>query len=72
MGDESRFWDRHAAGYARRPVADEASYQHKLSVTRRHLRPEMRLLEVGCGTGTTAIATPRMSRISGASISRPA
>ena len=49
------FWDRHAEGYARRPVADEASYQRKLEVTRAYLRPGMRVLELGCGTGSTAL-----------------
>ena len=53
---ETRFWDRIAERYARRPVADEAAYQRKLAVTRERLRPDMELLEVGCGTGSTAIA----------------
>ena len=50
-----RFWDRIAERYARRPVADEATYQEKLRVTREHLQPDMRVLEFGCGTGSTAI-----------------
>ncbi|MGY9054819.1 MAG: class I SAM-dependent methyltransferase [Alphaproteobacteria bacterium] len=53
---EARFWDRHAKGYARKPVPDEAVYQHKLEVTRRYLRPDMQILEFGCGTGSTALA----------------
>ena len=53
---KTRFWDRIAARYAKRPVADEAAYQRKLEVTRELLRPDMELLEVGCGTGSTAIA----------------
>lgn len=52
----SKFWDRHAKGYAKRPVADEASYQKKLAITRDYLKPHMKALELGCGTGTTAIA----------------
>lgn len=55
MATAVRFWDRHAAGYARRPVADEASYRRKLEETRGYLAPEMSVLEVGCGTGTTAL-----------------
>lgn len=54
MGDE-RFWDRLADKYARQPIADEAAYQTKLQITRSYLRPEMDLLEFGCGTGGTAI-----------------
>lgn len=55
MAQPTSFWDRIAEGYARRPVADEASYQRKLEVTRGYLRPDMAVLEFGCGTGTTAI-----------------
>ena len=56
MSQTSKFWDRLAEGYAKRPVADETSYQKKLQVTREYLRPDMKLLEFGCGTGSTAIA----------------
>jgi len=55
MTDSSRFWDRIAARYARKPVADEAAYQKKLTVTREYLRPDMEVFEFGCGTGSTAI-----------------
>jgi 2-polyprenyl-3-methyl-5-hydroxy-6-metoxy-1,4-benzoquinol methylase len=55
MGDD-RFWDRLADRYARQPIADEAAYQRKLQITRDHLRPDMTLLEFGCGTGGTAIS----------------
>ncbi len=51
----ARFWDRFAERYARRPVPDEAIYQRKLAHTRSLLRPDMVVLEVGCGTGTTAL-----------------
>lgn len=50
-----RFWDRIADRYARKPVADEAAYRTKLRVTRAHLRPDMEVLEIGCGTGSTAL-----------------
>ena len=55
MTRPSRFWDRHAKGYAKRPVADEAAYRKKLEVTQDHLKPDMEVLELGCGTGTTAL-----------------
>lgn len=55
MGDR-QFWDKIAAKYAARPVGDEAAYQRKLDETRALLRPDMSLLEIGCGTGTTALA----------------
>ncbi|MCB2073334.1 MAG: class I SAM-dependent methyltransferase [Novosphingobium sp.] len=52
----ARFWDRISEKYAGQPVADEAAYQEKLRITREYLRPEMEVLEIGCGTGSTAIA----------------
>jgi ubiquinone/menaquinone biosynthesis C-methylase UbiE len=56
MAQSSRFWDRIANRYARKPVADEAAYQRKLAVTRDYLRPDMEVLEFGSGTGSTAIS----------------
>ncbi len=56
MMDRSiRFWDRIAERYSNRPIADEAAYQKKLQVTREYFRPDMEVLEFGCGTGSTAI-----------------
>lgn len=56
MTNRHRFWDRMAAHYSRQPIADEAAYQEKLRITRSYLRPDMELVEFGCGTGGTAIA----------------
>ena len=56
MADPTAFWNRIAARYARRPIADEAAYRTKLDRTRAILSPEMRVLELGCGTGSTALA----------------
>ena len=70
MTHSSRFWDRMAARYARAPVADEAAYQKKLAVTREYLRPDMEVLEFGCGTGSTAIANaPHVKEIRAIDIS---
>ena len=55
MTDATLFWDRIADKYAARPVGDEAAYERKLAITRNHLRPDMDVLEIGCGTGSTAI-----------------
>lgn len=56
MHQPSKFWDKIAERYAKKPVADEAAYQKKLQVTRDYLRPDMEVLEFGCGTGSTGIA----------------
>ncbi|MGJ8585221.1 MAG: class I SAM-dependent DNA methyltransferase [Marinosulfonomonas sp.] len=70
MHKDAKFWDRFAARYARTAVADEDSYQKKLAKTREYLRPESRVLEFGCGTGTTAIShAPFAQHILGVDIS---
>ena len=56
MPRAARFWDRIAEGYAKQPVPDETIYQRKLQITRGYLRPDMTVLEFGCGTGSTALA----------------
>lgn len=53
---DSQFWDRHAKGYAKRPVKDQEAYQKKLNLTQERLTPDMRVLEFGCGSGTTALS----------------
>ena len=55
MNDTAKFWDRTAARYAKSPVGDEQTYQRKLAETQALFSPDMRVLEFGCGTGTTAI-----------------
>ncbi len=71
MAQPNRFWDRHAKGYAKRPVTDEAAYRRKLKVTQDYLTPGMEVLEMGCGTGTTAlIHAPFVQHITGIDISR--
>ena len=56
MDRETAFWNKLADKYSRRPIADEAAYEKKLDVTRQYFEPDMEVLEIGCGTGTTAIA----------------
>jgi ubiquinone/menaquinone biosynthesis C-methylase UbiE len=55
MTTATRFWDRAAAKYARTPIKDEAAYARTLERTCAHLTSADRVLEVGCGTGTTAL-----------------
>jgi len=49
------FWDKIAEKYYRQPIGDQAAYRHKLEVTRSFLSPDFEVLEIGCGTGSTAI-----------------
>ena len=55
MAQSTKFWDKIADRYLKQPIADEAAYQKKLQVIREYLPPEMEVLEIGCGTGSTAI-----------------
>ncbi|MFV2002261.1 MAG: class I SAM-dependent methyltransferase [Paracoccaceae bacterium] len=55
MAQSTKFWDRMAKRYARSPVSNQDAYQQKLKVTQQYFRPDMEVLEFGCGTGTTAI-----------------
>lgn len=53
--DPARFWNRMAARYARAPMRAPDAYAATLDRVRAHLKPGDRVLELGCGTGTTAI-----------------
>ncbi|MTW16614.1 methyltransferase domain-containing protein [Rhodoplanes serenus] len=53
--DDARFWDRTARKYAASAIADQAGYDRTLERTRARLKPDDRVLELGCGTGTTAL-----------------
>ena len=55
MTQSQKFWDRKAEGYAKSQVSDQESYQKKINQTQAVLAPDMRMLEFGCGTGTTAV-----------------
>ena len=55
MSQSTKFWDNIAERYSKQPIADEATYQKKLQVTREYFQPDMEVLEFGCGTGSTAI-----------------
>lgn len=55
MTQSTKFWDNIAEKYAQQTIADEDAYQKKLQVTREYFRPDMEVLEIGCGTGSTAL-----------------
>lgn len=51
----ARFWDRIAKRYAAQPVANAEAYAQKLAITRNYLHANSEVLELGCGTGSTAL-----------------
>lgn len=55
MAEDYAFWDRIADKYYLDPIPDMNIYQKKLDATRALLRPDTELLEIGCGTGGTAL-----------------
>lgn len=50
------FWDKIARKYAARPVGNIPAYEATLDHTRSYLKPGDRVLEIACGTGSTAIS----------------
>lgn len=55
MKSSANFWDGIAAKYAKTPVRDMQAYELTLERTQSYLKQSDQVLEVGCGTGTTAI-----------------
>lgn len=49
------FWNRKAEKYAKSRIPNQAVYEKKLSITRECLESDSLVLEIGCGTGTTAL-----------------
>jgi ubiquinone/menaquinone biosynthesis C-methylase UbiE len=55
MTNQAKFWDKVADKYSKQPIADEEKYQKKLKLTQDLFKPDMHVLEFGCGTGSTAL-----------------
>lgn len=51
-----RFWNKFAERYAARPLKNPAAYEAMLADVAARLKDQDRVLEIGCGTGGTAIA----------------
>lgn len=55
MTNLATFWNKIATKYAQDPVLDEAAYNFTCERSISYLQPGFRALEIGCGTGPTAI-----------------
>jgi 2-polyprenyl-3-methyl-5-hydroxy-6-metoxy-1,4-benzoquinol methylase len=61
---EPEFWNKLAATYAAQPVKDPRAFERKQAITTQYLTPASTVLELGCGTGSLALAmAPRARHI---------
>lgn len=60
--DKARFWNRVARKYAADPIADLPGYETTLKRVEALLAPTHAVLEIGCGTGTTALRLAARTR----------
>lgn len=67
---DAQFWDRLARKYAADTIADAAGYARSVARCQALLGADDRVLELGCGTGTTALQlAPHVAHITGADLS---
>ncbi len=52
---DAAFWDKIAPSYAKSPISDPTAYEESLNRTRSYLKVSDHVLELGCGTGSTAL-----------------
>ncbi len=55
MHDARKFWDNAAEKYQRSKITDVEAYEASLERVKYHLSSMDKVLEVGCGTGSTAL-----------------
>ncbi len=68
--DNAAFWDKIAPKYATDPIKDMESYEYTLGRTKSYLSADDRVLEIGCGTGSTALLiAPHVREIVGTDVS---
>ncbi|WP_370399971.1 class I SAM-dependent methyltransferase [Sulfitobacter sp. JB4-11] len=70
MTSTAKFWDKIAPKYAKSPIKDMVAYEYTLGRTRSYLSATDRVLEIGCGTGSTALLlADSVQQITGTDIS---
>lgn len=70
MPRQTSFWDKNAPKYAASPIKDMDSYNHTLGRTKSYLKADDHAIELGCGTGSTALLlAPYVRKITATDIS---
>jgi ubiquinone/menaquinone biosynthesis C-methylase UbiE len=70
MQDTAKFWDGIAEKYAKSPIKDMDAYTYTVERTRSHLSGKDRVLELGCGSGSTALLlAPGVGEITASDVS---
>ncbi|SLN54546.1 class I SAM-dependent methyltransferase [Pseudooctadecabacter jejudonensis] len=68
--NDAAFWDKIAPKYAQDPIKDMAAYEYTLGRTKSYLTTDDHVLEIGCGTGSTALTiAPHVRNITGTDVS---
>ncbi|MEM6409077.1 MAG: class I SAM-dependent methyltransferase [Pseudomonadota bacterium] len=68
---QTAFWDKIAPKYARQPIKDMSAYEQTMERVRSHLAAGDHVVELGCGTGATALLlAPHVEHITATDISR--
>jgi ubiquinone/menaquinone biosynthesis C-methylase UbiE len=70
MLDTRTFWDKTARKYAAGPIRNIDGYRQTMDRTRAHLSKNDHVLEIGCGSGSTALLlAPEVAHITASDIS---
>jgi predicted TPR repeat methyltransferase len=68
--DAASFWDNAAEKYAKSPIGNMTAYAQTRDRMREILQPHHRVLELGCGTGSTALElADRVASYTGSDVS---
>jgi len=64
MTSNNAFWDKVADRYAAMPIGNQEAYEQTLERVAHHLTPGDHVVEIGCGTATTALRlAPKVTRM---------
>lgn len=70
LSKDVAFWSKISRKYAADPIRDMDGYLMTLERTKSHLKPEDKVLEIGCGTGSTALLiAPHVAHITATDLS---